>query len=135
MKFRSINDKFEIAPPVFFDGVANRSLPAEEMFYLVVSGISQSEIDQLEKEATLDLSRYEPAKRMDEQSKRLHEKVKSKVHSIHNYTLPTGDVTDFDELVKHGGPELVKWLNTVLVGLETLSRAERKNFLPPPVSP
>lgn len=135
MKFKSVTDKFEIAPSLFFDGVSNRSLDKDEMFYLVVSGMSQAEIDQIEKENSLDLSRYEPAKRIDEQNKRLYDKVKAKVHSIHNYTLPSGDVTDFDELMKHAGPELVKWLYSVLVSLESLSRAERKNFLPPPVSP
>ena len=131
MKFRSINDKYEIAPPVSFGKINNRALPEDEMFYLTVTGINLTEQELLEKEAALDAAKFEPEKRIDEQKKRTYAKVKEHVVSIHNYELPTGPVTDLDELVKHGGPELVRWLFGVLTSLESLSRAERHNFLAP----
>lgn len=137
MRFRSINDIYEIAPPLFFDGVNNRSLPEEEMFYLCVKGISITEQELLDREAALDAQtrRFEPAKAMDEQRRRTYEKVKEKVVSIHNYFIGDREVTDFDELVRDGQPELVRWLFTVLTSGEALSRAERKNFLSPSASP
>lgn len=131
MKFRSINDIFDIVPPIVFDGVNNRELPPEEQFIIRVKGISISEQERLEKEAAIDVSRFEPIKRLEEQNRRTYDLVRSKVVSVSGYVLADGrELTTFDELVAEGCPEIIKWLFPVLSSGELLSRAERKNFAP-----
>lgn len=135
MKFRRIDDQYEIAPPCEFGGVVNRELPEEEMFYLTVSGINLTEQDLLEKEQALDMTRYTPERRIDEQQRRLKELVKSKIKSVHNYRIGDHDVTSPAELLDVIGRDLRTWLFTVLLDADALTRAERKNFLPPAASP
>jgi hypothetical protein len=128
MKFRSINDIYEIVPPIIFDGVSNQDLPPDEQFTIKVKGISISELEKMEKETSLDASRYEPVRRMDEQSKRFYDLVRSKVVAVCNYQLADGrELTTFDELVAEGCPEIVKWLFSILSSGERLSAAARKN--------
>lgn len=137
MIVRSINDIYEIAPPLVCGSVSNRSLSEAEMIYFRVRGITITEQEVLDREDALDAhtQRYEPAKRLEEQQRRRYEKVREKLLSIHNYRLPDGrEITDFDTLVREGMPEVVKWLFAILTSGEFLSKSERCNFLPPPAS-
>lgn len=135
MKFRRIDEVYEIVPPCEFGGVINRELPESEMFYLRVTGISLTEQDLLEKEQALDQSRYTPDKRIDEQQRRLRELIKSKVLSVHNYVIGDREVTSPGELLELIGRDLRTWLFAILMDADALSRAERHNFLAPSASP
>lgn len=136
MKFRSINDIYEIVPPILFDGISNRDLPAEEQFIIRVKGLSITDLERIENEATLDVNRFEPVRRVEEQRKRMYDLLRSKVAGISGYQLADGrEVTTFDELVAEGCPEVIKWLFSVVSSGERLSAAARKNSLPGSDSP
>lgn len=134
MNFRRIDDVYEIVPPCEFGGVVNRELPPEEQFYLTVTGITLAEQDLLEKEQALDLSRYTPDKRIDEQQRRLRETLIKKITGIHNYRIGNREVTNPAELLEVMGRDLRTWLVAVLMDADALTRAERVNFLPPSAS-
>lgn len=133
MKFRSINAEYEIVPPVAFGEELNRELPGPEMFSLVVTGINAREQGELETAVLVDKQAGRPLEELRaRQYEKIYALVKSKVVSIHNYSLPEGDIADFDQLVEHGSPKLVDYLFATLTSLEALSLAEKSRFIKPP---
>jgi hypothetical protein len=134
MIFKKIGDVYEIAPPINFGGVNNRSLPEEEMVYIRVQGVTITDKDDLDEKTSLDRNKFEFKKFLEETRKRTYALVSSKVLSVHNYFVETSDgqqeIKTFAELCEVAPPELIQWIISVIMSGEALSAAERKNFLP-----
>lgn len=132
MLFRAIGDTYEIVPPIIHGDVINRQLPPEDQLYLTVEGITLTEADMLEKEAALDERRFEPAKRIDEQQRRVKELVLKKIKGVHNCRLPGGKtVTAPAEFLDIIDRSVRDWLYVVLNSTAELTRSERANFTQP----
>jgi hypothetical protein len=134
MLFKNINDIFEIAPPIMCGKVSNRQLPPEEMVYIETRGVTLSEKDADDIKNGLDFASMAQDKALENKLERIYKRAKEKFVALHNYKIPTADggereVTDFDDFRQVAGPELVSWYLGVIMSGESLSAAERKNFV------
>lgn len=127
MKLHGNDYIYEAAPP-FLD---NRSQPAEQMIWFGLKAIGQRDADKIEAATVAaynDLARDKAAEVV--QGKTL-ELIRSKVASINNLVVDGQPVTTFDQMYQIDAcKELVQWIMGAVHSIITLSRAERKNFLP-----
>jgi hypothetical protein len=134
-----INSIHEIVPNLFISGFSNRQLPESEKIYFETRGVSMPDKETLDREFGLFGATHNLEERAKEKVRLDYALARKKFVALHNYYIPTPNgpraVTDFDDFCRVAPPELVAWYFDVIQWGEKLSMADRKNFLPPPVSP